>query len=216
MIVNLNSTYLFKFKDDFDALDGIYKVVDILAYERILSDEIDMYENLYSQVGKTEDTALADISNYVRDTFYKLEHADNGKIIYVPTGLVFSADPGVREYKAVMLVVDLGLFEDPEYVYPIVPTVDAAIIDNVGTELTEDNGTTVVVAPKSSVNVYSSKWMTISEYDELMSQRATARSSFNSGTLYNYVERYKTLLAERDALSERVALLEQALEEAVS
>lgn len=217
MNIELGKVYFFKLISKFDKLDAIYKVLDILAYSRILEEEHDLVESLYSHIGEDKPELNLEIAGYVEHPFYLLEDQATRIVFCVPGPIVLSADNNVGEYHATMLAIDLGLLRDPAYAHPLAAIVEAAIESNFGGALTVDeNGDpldpAVILTAKSSIQVYSKKWLKSDDYSRIVADRKAAIAiARTGGTPVSIVKRNRELSKQLDEANVRILLLEQAL-----
>ncbi len=217
MNVEHNAVYFFKMQSEFSQLDGIYKILDILPYGRILSEELDLIELLYAHVGKTKADLNEVIADYVNHPFYMIERTSDKTVLCIPDPIVRSADINVAEYYATMLTIDLGLLQDPAYSLPVATSVEADIARMFGGKLEVDEQgeplvDPVILSPKVEIQVYSKKWLRSDDYADIVTERKAVMDLARSdNTPVSIVTRNIELQSQLTAASERIRLLEEAL-----
>lgn len=176
MSIHINTVYNFKFgtsegMDSYTSLNGIYKVLDIYSYQRILNEDVDLYTLTFSKVNVSKETFETEIIKYTGDNFYMLQSVLDEDIICIPDSLIIGyPSPDVKEYPKLMLSVDLGVFDAPETVLMLENIIKETIVKTIGAEITD--GTEVEpVDPKVSVVVYLKEWMSCSDYVKIRQER---------------------------------------------
>lgn len=186
-MISLNRIYGFTFHPDFTTLDGVYEVRQIISYDEIVLNQIDMEAFLYGKVGKTIDDYDLDKVNYTEDSFYQLRDAsDEETIIYVPRTLIPNMpEPNLKQYNKMVLSVNLGLFGNLTSLDSLITKVAEVVSTNEG----------VVATPE--VMIYGKEWKTDTEYEAIEAARAAAAGA--AVNYYSETVRLTALLAERDA-----------------
>lgn len=226
MIFEIGTKYQVTFTADFNTLDGVYEVMGLYTYQQILDQSIDLYTELYALVGKTEDALLADLKLYTKNTFVRMINVNNTSIVVTaPSGTGDSAviqtiDNNVQVYYGTMLLVDLGLFDEPLKVEPITTVVLNAIRDRLGNpDLTLNELAAVADISElnkftASLKVYAKQWMHPSTYTELAARRKAAQEkaeALGGQSHQNYCELYLNLYKEHAVAVAKIAALEEAL-----
>lgn len=198
MSVYVGNTYKFTLQNDFNGLDGIYKVLRIMTYDETVSDQIDLMD-LYIKYGRTEEDFNNDIT-VIRDSkILKLQSVNDLSVIHIPVTLyLLEPDPSVQKYLHLTLGIDLGIFSTLDQVLYIKEVVHELINGGLGID------TEPVIIEISS----KQKWMTTEEYDTLDSERRSKKERvINYYTENNRLR--KELLSERS----KVAAYEQILKQ---
>ena len=168
MYIDLNETYKFTFKTDFQSMNGIYKVVQKMTYDEVILAGIDMVEKLYSRVDKDAVAWDEDIKTYRELPFYKLEEPGvnvDVKYLYMPEALIDGyPDPNIHEYAKLTLVTDLGEHTDDAVVSDII----AAVKDLLTTAYGIDNDPKLVT--------YKQSWLTDQEYAAIVAGREATKT----------------------------------------
>lgn len=175
MSIKIGEIYDFRFgthddNEKYTPLDGIYKVLDIYSYTRILEEDVDLYELTFSKVNILKDSFESEVVKYKYDNIYMLESVLDGDTICIPESLIIGyPSPDVKEYPKIMLSIDLGVFDSPETVLQIEEIVKNTILQTLGSDIA--TGTNEPVDPKVSAVVYMKEWMSVSDYLELRNNR---------------------------------------------
>ena len=115
----LNWTYKFKFEEDFDRLNGVYKVVKIYSFNELLVDQVNLFEEFYSLSKNpiTEAEFERDRLPIIRTRpIFKIESVIDANIVhYIPEQeITFAPDPHVNPYKDLILSWRYGACKEAE------------------------------------------------------------------------------------------------------
>lgn len=187
--------YKFELVYGFDTLNGIYKVLQTLSYAEVVDSSIDMVVMLYGKTYPPKTQAEYEIarSNYLTDTFYKLQSVlDETVVIMVPGSLLARyPNASVDQFCNIMLNIDLGLFANQDD------------LDTIGQIITEQLHSRLGIDPHPQIAIYDKTWMTDAEYDIIEAARLAARG--NVVNYYSEATRLTTLNEDKDA---KIAALE--------
>jgi hypothetical protein len=208
MQLTINKHYNFLFDptgDVFNQLNGIYFVERALVHADIINEEIDLYVDLYEKVGLAEAELHAQLDNYMNGVYYKLVSPEDGSFIWMPESLMVGyPDANVAMYKKVMLLTDLGVFDDPDVLLAIKDIVNNTIKAKVGTLLVNDEQ----VEPTTIVSVYGTVWLTHEQYANIATDRNNIAKR-DPNYVVDYHERYIQQLAEVARLNTQITALEE-------
>ena len=195
MYINIDETYNFVFKPDFNTLNNVYKVTQQLSYDEILATEINMVDSLYSRVNKTEEDWIADADGYRSNNFYKLE-AMNIELepdsFYIPEDiLLVYPDPNIHKYGKISLMVDLGVFANEAELSTMLTDISNILETNHG----------ITTPPKTAI--YDDTWMSEDDYNVVVATRDAAK-----GTILNYLSESQRLELELTNARNKIIALE--------
>jgi hypothetical protein len=220
MLLKINEYYQLLFNSAFAALNGIYRITGVLTYQQFLDSDIELFEQLYEPVARTEDELDEDMINYVNDLFYTMVNANNNAVLCAPTSIILANNPDVKQYYGTMLTVNLGMFEDPELVYPIADVVLNTLRDRLGnpgqTEEAIQNAEALnqLADFRANIQVYIREWLVSSEYLDTVKRRKLARDraeELGGKSHANYCTMYLNTLAELRETRERLRITEEKL-----
>lgn len=227
MILQLGSVVKVFFTTDFNALDDVYQVTSVNNYQQVLDQSIDLFTQWYALVGKTEEVLVTDLVNYTQDQFFTLVSMNTQRTVTAPSAVILTVDVNIKKYYSTMMMVDLGIFEDPTWVEPITTVVINAIRDRLGNpNMTPEEIEAATTLDQlgtfiATLKVYDKKYLTNSEYLELANRRKLAQqraSELSGSDHYNYCTRYlqllkehQTTLAENEALKTTLIALKESL-----
>lgn len=236
MHLKLDSHYYVQFNDLFNTLDDVYKVVGVYSYGQVIDQEIDLYGKLFEHIGLPETELYTQLENYVVDTFYLLKQDNGVNEICAPASIIVDADIDVKKYYGTMLTVNLGLFEDPVALEPIVDIILNLLKVNLGNgEPIPIPGTDPVeyydlegIAGIDDINkfldlyaaisVHTKEWLRTADYDKIVSTRRASKDTakalaFNGCEMYKDLsDRYLQILNEKNNASSQVSALTAALD----
>lgn len=194
--LELNKIYHIKCVTQFDALDGVYEIVQKKNYPELIRDNIDMVANCYSKVGLDQQAWEADAVNMQNDTFYKLEYpGDTAKrfSIWLPDSKIATyPDSNVFRYKKLMMLVDLGIFDNDDEITSISNTIKNLIATNLG------------IDTDPRVSAYDDMWLSGQQYKDIENIREAAK-----GTIVNYISENNKLVNQLAEANSRIAALEE-------
>lgn len=229
---------------DYATLSEVYEVTGLYTYQQLLDQEIDLVAELYMLTGLYANTNVADtaittgLMNWTTDTFVRMVGVNNGYTITAPFAIIATADDNITPYYSIMLLVDLGVFDDPAYAAPISSVVNEAIMNALGNPTITDNATldeietiannssatdeqkefvlTQLRQMSTTIKVYDKTWLRPSVYETRVEQRLRAKeyaNTLSNHTFTNYCKLY--LEAQQELIVERAktAALLQAVEE---
>lgn len=193
--LELNKVYFMEFLPAYDALDGIYEVVQKKNYNELVLDSIDIVANFYDKVGLTEEDWAVDAPTLQMDYFYKLEFPGDGLeklFIWVPSAkLKGYPNPNVKRYKRITLMADLGVIDDDTDITDAIGVINNTLLDHIGVEANCDPG------------IYDQTWMTGAEYAAVVADRETRKT-----TVVNPVTQVRQLNDQLMIANNRIAALE--------
>lgn len=162
LIPDIGSTCKYVFTTPFAALDGIYTLTHVTAFDTALVDEVDFVTSLYEPAGRTKEDYEDEFTAFRGNVVLKLEHIESGLVIYVPKVLIDKVpDPMILKAHNLNIAINLGFIEDPASVAWIM------------TEL-QDIASSLTGTPRSAVLLSAGqKWMTRADYTALDEERKT-------------------------------------------
>jgi len=186
MQLTVGWAYRFRFKPDFSKLDGTYLVVKIYTYDELLEDNLDLFEGLYTHVGKTQVQLDEDYLQYRNGSIAKITNPDDSSIVYYIPEAILSVepDPNVKRYPKLAIGINLGVCKD------------AAEVEHIKNTATELLGKMFGLVDDPAVFSVSSVWMTEEEYSQVLQDRQHAGRE-----IVNYFGENQRLLAEVNRLS---------------
>lgn len=195
MSITVGHIYKFSFEQDFENLNGIYKVTHAMDYDTLLVDDVDLLKSLFEPANLTDIELQAALPTIKTDTFYRLVTIDGQTELYVPYQYVVGIPvPDVFEYAKLMLVVDLGPWAEPD----VLAGIQSIISDYL------ENAYGIVEQPE--VMAYDNVWMAESDYEATKDARQTVITN-GTGTINYFTETQKKQVII-DAKDARIAALE--------
>lgn len=200
-LMEIDKIYIFKFIPGYESLDGVYKVVQKLTFDEILSTGVDMMAGFYSLVEKDDSVYEADRVDFKNEVFLKLLKPSDVSLetsaIWVPTSkLKEYPNPNVKEYDRLSAVIDLDVFESAQDISVLQTMIYDLIHFRFGIETTVD------------VVKYDSVWYTNEMYDDLMAEREQHKADMD-----NPIVQVNELNAELTEARARIAALEEILKQ---
>lgn len=193
--LELNKIYYIQCIPQFEDLNGVYEIVQKKNYAELIREGIDIVAHCYSKVGLTQQDWQADAANMQDETFYKLEYpgdTSNRFFIWLPDSKIASyPDSNVFRYKKLMLMTDLGIFDNEDDLSSTVSTLKELLATNLG----------IVSEPR--VSAYGDIWLSKQQYEDIENIRETA-----SGEVVNCVSENKKLINQLSKANARIAALE--------
>ena len=114
-------TYKFQFVTGFTSLNDIYNVSSIMSFEEMLTLKIDLVQNIYTKVGKTQTDYNQDVNLFKGNKVYKLilvgkkTDPKNPTIYYIPEVLIDKIpDYNVKQYPDIVVALRLGPIDNAE------------------------------------------------------------------------------------------------------
>ena len=198
MYIEVNESYKFEFIEDFNALNGFYKVVQKMTYDEMLEANVDMANGLYALVNKTEQDWARDADSYRDGFIYKIEELNSEfetKILYVPELILNGApDANIHKYGKLSLMVNLGAFKDPEQLSSLIIDIKNILETNYG------------ITNEPIVSIYDKVWMSDMDYSYVELAR-----NMHKGTVVNYYSEALKLSQELIDQKARCEALEQII-----
>lgn len=156
----VGTVYDFVFVSPFSIYNGIYKVLRILTYDEIISDNIDI-STIYIETGQTEEDYNTAVTEYLRtDKFLKLEKINDKSILYIPYSLTeLEPDPNVKKYSRLAIAVDLGIFDNINDIQFAKNTIESMIDKGLG------------VGESTHAFSIEEVWLTLEDYNEEVKKR---------------------------------------------
>jgi len=172
---SINSTCGYAFVEKFSSLNGIYTANELLSYNEMLANNIDLVTNLYTPAGVPAVDYTTDVSSYINDTILYLVSANNGTSIYVPSSILATVpDPMIGCYNKLAIGINLGLFADQTKLAWIISELNSII--------------SAVTGITSPVELYSigTEYLAVKDYETLEATRASAKTQYS--TLYQQLQ----------------------------
>jgi len=116
-----------KGENDSDITRGIFRVENITTYYNLVLSGVDIYQNLYLPLNLTPELFEADRKKWMNDDiWYKLvDPVVETRVLYVPLGIIDGIPDGnVSAYDRYHLIIDIGIFSDPEVLTDIITNVN--------------------------------------------------------------------------------------------
>jgi len=193
--LELNKIYYFQCVSQFSTLNGIYEVIQKKTYPELISDGIDMVALCYDKAGLTSDDWDADAESMQNDVFYKLAAPSDNldqPFIWLPDSKIAAyPDSSVYRYKKLMVMLNLGIFEDSNELSSSMQTIKNLLLANHG------------ISTDALVTKYSDIWLTEAQYDNVVQSRDSLK-----GTTVNYISENNRLVSELNQANARIAALE--------
>ena len=165
MIPEVGATCKFTFVTRFITLSGVYRIRAETTFQDALASGIDFVSNLYIPAGLQQADFNVDQSQYFSDKVVVLESVlDDSVVYYVPESIFQTfPDPTVKEYFPLVLVVNLGVQENTQAIYPLLDSVKDLVQSTLGTT----DPLRIITNPQNKV------YLTDAEYAILVEARQT-------------------------------------------
>ena len=191
-----NYVYKFTFQSSFVGLNGIYKVLQITAYEVLLAEGIDLFAILYAENGLDQAAFDVDIATIRDNRILKLQSIANPDVeIYIPEHIQSTVpDASVQKYLTLGIACSIGVHED---------------VDDVTTLKTEIEQTIeAMIGEQNAALVYTvdDQWLTEAEYAVIDAARAA-----NVSTVSNHYTDKVAALLEIDRLRTKITYYEDLI-----
>ena len=181
MNLELGWTYSFKFTSDFSALEGIYTVVKIYAYDEFVSDGNNLYELLYTRVSKPEVDFEEDVKSYRNEKIYKLVNPDDlDDILYIPEGIIAEVPNfNIKKYAQLIIALNVGVYPNEDELEYAKSTMQEQLQGLLG-----------FVNPPDVISI-GQVWLTDDEYNDIVAEREKNKTK-NTCSLDNgkYITNY--------------------------
>lgn len=191
----VGTVYKFTFISPFNSFNGIYKVLRIMTFDEVQSDQIDLSE-IYTLSGKTVEDYDNDAIELRKDRILKLEDINNSSSIrYIPMSFgETEPDPNVKKYATLALAVNLGVYDNKNQVAFVKDTIQSIVAKSLGVE--------------DSVYLFTMRdvWMSVSEYNQKEAERIEKKESLIN--LYSEVLR---LRKDLDSANTKISYYEDLL-----
>ena len=115
------------YENDSDVTRGVFKVTNILTYYKLVSSGIDVYQNLYLPLSIPRSVYDIDRKAWMNDDiWYELtDPAMPARIYYAPQAIINGIpDANVKGYDRYQLLIDIGIFDDPEFLAEVVTDIN--------------------------------------------------------------------------------------------
>ena len=110
-------------ENDSDITRGVYKITNQMTYYKVLLSGVDVYQNLYLPLKIPRSVYEIDRKKWMNDDiWYELtDPAVPARVFYVPLGIINGIpDANVHEYDRYQLLIDIGIFKDPEFLSELI------------------------------------------------------------------------------------------------
>lgn len=195
--------------NDSDITRGIFRVENITTYYNLVLSGIDVYQNLYLPLGLTPELYEADRKKWMNDdVWYKLvDPVLATRVFYVPVAIIDGIPDGnVTQFDRYHLIVDIGVFSDPEIL--------ASLVTNINMLMRAKFG----IPSSTQLASYDKVYIPNEYYDWLNKVREEYKNSFMEEHRNQYYQTLfwdecNTLHKENTELKEQVKAYEKLLEE---
>ena len=190
---------------DADITKGVYKLAATTTYYDLVIGGVDVFQNLYLPLGISREVYNLDKRQWKKsDIWYKLVDPIQDSIVYyVPVSIISGIPDGnVSEYKRYQLVIDIGIFNDPELLTEIITCVNMLFKAHFG------------IPTSANLAAYDSVWLPNEFYDWLENERKNNIVEFmsvNSAQYFNtlFYNKYNQLAKENAKLNASVKTYEE-------
>lgn len=163
MIPEVGATCSFTFIAKFAPLNGVFRIRAETTFADAVSSGVDFISNLYTPAGLQLSDFNADYNSYAQDRVAVLESVVDSTIVYYTPESIFLTVPDstIKEFLPLILVVNLGIQENTQVIFPLLDQIKDLIQATLGTE----DPLQVVTNPENKV------YLTSAEYDTLVEAR---------------------------------------------
>ena len=230
MNLAIDKIYRFKFISDFEVLGyrtttddngvitevedqpinaGIFKLEKVCSYFDLITSGIDLYENLYQQVGLKREVYEFDKARLANSAIYKLsDPTDNSVVFYMPQIFVVEADPSVDKYDKVLLSIDLGTVINQDKLAGVTDMLTQVVEKLFGITSTNEDG------PIVTLSTYDYIWLSTNQVNKIETDRDNKmKSSTVSFSKLFDLQHTNQIFIENRRLKGMVAHLEEALKQ---
>lgn len=171
MIPQTGTYAYFTFASKFDALNGIYQVVQIESFAYARANNVDFVSTTYVGAGLGQTDWDTDYTNYTNDDVYFLQSTDGTSTIYPVPQSMLDGEPDfqVEKFSNLILTVVLGEWSDP--------TELTWVVNNINETVASATGVT------NNAQLYadsaSSTWMRLADYNKMAAARKAAVVTLN-------------------------------------
>ena len=113
--------------NDSDITRGVFQITNQLTYYRLLLAGIDVYQNLYLPLQISRTVYEKDRKTWMNDdVWYELtDPSMPARIVYVPLSIISGIpDANVFEYDRSQLIIDIGVFQEPEFLAEVITDIN--------------------------------------------------------------------------------------------
>lgn len=196
-LITVGWTYKFSFIPIFSALDGVYTIAKIYSWNEVLSEQLSLFDLLYSPLNIPTEKYNEDINVYRHEPIYKLISPIDGSVQYIPESITGNKPIyAVKEYFNLALTMPLGTYADEAGL--------SYLSDHVGDQIRSTLG----ITGKALIATVGKTYLTEEEYGKI----DAARKQIAAGAQNHYA----ALLAaqkEIDRLRAQVAGYQRIIEE---
>jgi hypothetical protein len=202
MIPEVGSTCLFTFSIRFSTLNGAYRIRAQTTFQDALTSGINFVNHLYIPAGLSQADFDADYRQYISDGIAVLESVkDNNVIYYVPESLFLTIpDPTIKEYLPLILVAELGVFENTQVIYPVLDQINDLMQSGLGVA----NGLRILTNPQNKAYLTQSQYQIIQDARDA-NIKTLVPLSVQVKTLQEEKAYLATLCAEYEAVIARLS-----------
>lgn len=114
-------------ENDSDITRGVFKVTNQMSYYNLLLSGVDVYQNLYLPLKIPRTVYETDRKSWMNDDiWYELtDPSVAARVFYVPLGIISGTpDANVHEYNRHQLIIDIGIFKDPEFLAELITSLN--------------------------------------------------------------------------------------------
>ena len=193
--------------EDADITRGVYRLDGTTTYYDLVVGGVDIYQNLYLPLGISKDVFELDKKRWHNgDIWYKLvDPVQDSIVYYVPTSIISGVPDGnVSEFKRYQLIIDIGIFNDPELLTEIITCVNMLFKAHFG------------IPTSATLAAYDSVWLPNKYYEWLDSERKLSINTFmttNAPQYFNtlFFNEYNALAKENSSLKASLDTYEQLI-----
>jgi len=195
----VGAVYKFKFAEDYQYWNGVYKVVQILSYDEYLDNGRTLIDDFYTACGLDEARLVADLPSIRASSVLKLTAPDDTsdqKECYAPLCFVNEApDSNVKKYYKMGMICTIGVTEGPD---------DLEFAKQSFVEVIE--ASLGVTPDPVFVTLNNGEWMTQDEYNQILAERDASKKK-----VINYFSQCKKLEQEVASLKTKLAAYEKVI-----
>lgn len=224
--LTLGKVYRFTFVKDFEDLGyisdtkdenysvmrGIYRVDKILSYKDVISNGIDVYNNLYVPSGVPKAVYTKDEPTFQNTMFYKLVDPRNEDIVlYMPLSFISGTPDGsIAKYDKLLMSINLGVFSSTEMIADMIDIIKELLKARWGIYADGDQ------FPEDMELVqfqrYDSLWLTTEDYDLIDKARQEVISDTSSTLLDKlFGSEMNKLKSENQTLKAKISAYEDII-----
>ena len=224
--LTLGKVYRFTFVKDFEDLGyisdtkdenysvmrGIYRVDKILSYKDVISNGIDVYNNLYIPSGVPKSVYTKDEPTFQNTMFYKLVDPRNeDTVLYMPLSFISGTPDGsIAKYDKLLMSINLGVFSSTEMIADMIDIIKELLKARWGIYADGDQ------FPEDMELVqfqrYDSLWLTTEDYDLIDRARQDVISDTSSTLLDKlFGSEMNKLKSENQTLKAKISAYEDII-----